>query len=109
MENISTQKRLYHGRPIEYSDHPHVGKVQGVGSGEPIILGTGIMVRTIVEHYQLGSTIEELLWDYPSLNPAQIYDALAYYHDHKAEMDQLLEEATYEHWQPIIAQYVAHE
>ena len=102
MNKISEAQQLYHGRTIERSDHPHVGKVQGVGSGEPVILGTGIMVRTIVEQYQLGSSIEELLWDYPLLSPAQLYDALAYYHDHKDEMDRLLDEATYEHWQPII-------
>ena len=97
-----TTQALYHGKPIERTNHPHVVRVAGVGSGEPIILGTGIMVRTLIEQYQLGSSIEELLWDYPRLSPAQIYDAFAYYHDHKEVMDRLLEEATYEHWQPII-------
>ena len=99
-----TIQTIYHGKPIERTDHPHVVKVHGVGSGEPIILGTAIMVRTLIEQYQLGSSIEELLWDYPQLSPAQIYDAIAYYHDHKEEMDHLLDEATYEHWQPIIEQ-----
>ena len=46
--------------------------------------------------------------EYPILSPAQVYDALAYYHDHKAEMDRLLEEATHEYWQPIITR-IAHE
>ncbi len=71
---------LYSGNPIERTDHPHIVKVQGVSSGEPIIWGTRIMVRSIIEQYQLGSSIEELLWDYPRLSPAQLYDALAYYH-----------------------------
>ena len=79
-----------------------LSKCRGVGSGEPVILNTRIMVRTIVEQYQLGSTVEEMLWDYPQLSSAQIHDALAYYHDHKEEMDALLNQATYEHWQPII-------
>ena len=94
---------IYRGKPIERTDHPHIVRVQGIGSGEPIILGTHIMVRSLVEQYRFGNSIEELLWDYPRLSPAQLYDALAYYHDHKDEMDRLLEEATYEHWQPIIA------
>ncbi len=93
---------LYRENPIERTDHPHIVKVQGVSSGEPIIWGTRIMVRSIIEQYQLGSSIEELLWDYPRLSPAQLYDALAYYHDHKEEMDLLLDEATYEHWQPLL-------
>ena len=96
MENI------YHGKPIEKTDHPHIVKVIGVGSGEPVIHGTRIMVRTIVEQYQLGSSIEDILWDFPQLSSAQIHDALSYYHDHKKEMDDLLAQASYEYWQPII-------
>jgi uncharacterized protein (DUF433 family) len=105
--NTQTTTR-YHGRPIERTDHPHIVKVSGVGSGEPIILNTRIMVRTIVEQYQLGSTVEEILWDYPQLSSAQIHDALAYYHDHKDDMDVLLNQATYEHWQPIIEEKFQH-
>jgi len=59
MENI------YHGKPVEKTDYPHIVKVRGVGSGEPVILGTRIMVRTIVEQYQLGSSMEDILWDFP--------------------------------------------
>ncbi len=95
-------QNMYEGKPVEHSEHPHVVKVQGVGGGEPIVLGTRIMVRSIVEQYQLGSSVDELLWDYPRLSPAQIYDALAYCHDNRNEMDRLLDEAIYEHWQPII-------
>lgn len=48
------QDTLYYGKPIERTDHPHIVMVQGVASGEPIILGTRIMVRTIVEQYHLN-------------------------------------------------------
>lgn len=96
MENI------YHGKSVGRTDHPHIVKVRGVGSGEPVILGTRIMVRTVVEQYRLGSSVEDILWDFPQLSSAQIHDALSYYHDHKEEMDRLLEQASYEHWQPII-------
>ena len=101
-------KARYHGKPIETTDHPHIVKVQGVASGEPIILNARLMVRTIVEQYQLGSSIEEILWDFPQLSSAQVHDALAYYHDHKEEMDILLNQATYEYWQPIIAEKLQH-
>ncbi len=95
-------ENMYHGKPIEKTEHPHIVRVRGVGSGEPVIHGTRIMVRTIVEQYQLGSSIEDILWDFPQLTSAQIHDALSYYHDHKKEMDDLLERASYEYWQPII-------
>ncbi|MBD3342282.1 MAG: DUF433 domain-containing protein, partial [Candidatus Lokiarchaeota archaeon] len=67
------------GKYIEKTPHPHIVKVEEVASGEPIILGTGIMVRTIIEQYQLGSSIEEILWDYPKLSSAQMHDAISYY------------------------------
>ena len=98
-----TKKILYYGKPIERTDHPHIVKVQGVAGGEPIILGTRIMVRTIIEQYQLGNSIEEMLWDFPHLTSAQIHDALSYYHDHKQDMDVLLEQATYSYWKHRIA------
>ncbi len=99
---------LYHNKPIEKTNHPHIIKVKGIGNGEPIINKTRIMVRTIVEQYQLGSSIEDILWDFPQLSSAQIHDALSYYHDHKQTMDILLEQASYEYWQPIIEK-TAHE
>jgi len=64
-------KDSYSGNPIECTEHPHIVKVQGVASGEPIILGTRTMVRTIIEQYQLGNSIEEILWDFSHLTSAQ--------------------------------------
>ena len=93
---------IYQGKSVERTEHPHVVKVQGVASGEPVIFGTRIMVRTIIEQYQLGSSIEDILWDFPQLSSAQIHDAISYYHDHKEEMDNIIEQASYEYWQPII-------
>jgi len=98
---VGETKNIYNGEQIEQTDHPHIVIVQNVAGGEPVILGTRIMIRTIIEQYQLGSTIEDILCDYPQLSSAQVHDALAYYHDHKLEMDALLEQATYEHWKPI--------
>lgn len=34
------------------------------------------------EHHFLGWTAEELLRQHPDLAPAQVYSALAYFHDH---------------------------
>jgi len=56
-----------------------------------------------VQGVAMGNSIEEVLWDFPQLNSAQIHDALSYYHDHKQEMDVLLEQATYEYWESRIA------
>jgi len=69
--------------------------------GKALILeGTRIAVWHIVGYYyKVGMSVEDILaeWDY--LQPAQIFSALAYYHDHKAEIDAMREENSYERWQ----------
>lgn len=54
--------------------------------GRPIVAGTGIAVRTVVGHYKLGLTPEEIA-DEMSLELAGVYAALAYYHLNKAEIE----------------------
>lgn len=45
----------------------------------PIISGTGVTVRTVVGHYKLGLTAEEIADDM-GISLAGVYAALAYYH-----------------------------
>ncbi|RKY68040.1 MAG: DUF433 domain-containing protein [Candidatus Latescibacterota bacterium] len=69
--------------------HPYITRKEGVCGGEPIIGGTRISVRCIVEYIQyVGYTPEEIVRHLPHLNLAQVYDALSYYYDHKDEIDE---------------------
>ena len=43
-------------------------------------------------------SVEAILMDWDYLKPAAIFSALAYYHDHKDEIDKLREENSYEYW-----------
>jgi uncharacterized protein (DUF433 family) len=100
---MSTQERAMHP-----TSHPHIVKVDGVCSGEAIIEGTRIAVRHVVGYYySAGMSIEEIVaeWDY--LTPAQVFSALAYYHDHKDEIDLLRQQNSYEYWQERNAHAVA--
>jgi uncharacterized protein (DUF433 family) len=54
--------------------------------GRPIIAGTGVTVRTVVGHYKLGLTPEEIA-DEMDLQLAGIYAALAYYHLNRDEIE----------------------
>ncbi len=61
----------------------------GVCGGKPVIAGTRITVKHIVvEHLFNGRTAEDIAVTLPHLTLAQIYDAMAYYHRHKSEIDQ---------------------
>jgi len=77
--------------PFQATEHPHIVKVQGIGNGEPIIKNTRISVRLIAGYYKAGMTVEEILRDYPHLDPAAIYDAISYYIDHQVEIEALIE------------------
>jgi uncharacterized protein (DUF433 family) len=79
------------------TSYPHIVKVEGVCGGAAIIEGTRIAVWHLVGYYyKVGMTVEEILaeWDY--LQPAQVFSALAYYHDHQAEIDFIRQQNTNE-------------
>lgn len=68
-------------------DHPYVVRVPGICDGRPTIRGTRTPVSTIVGYYKMGEGVDEILVALPHLTPAQVLDALSYYHDHQDEMD----------------------
>lgn len=76
---MSTSAEVGIGRMID--------RTPGVKGGTPHVTGTGVTVRTIVRHYKSGLSPEEIAVDYPHLDLAQVYAALAYYHANRAEME----------------------
>jgi uncharacterized protein (DUF433 family) len=60
--------------------------------GVPIIAGTTMKIKELVaERLAWGWSPEELLVNHPRLTLGQIFSALAYYADHKAELDEAIE------------------
>lgn len=79
--------------------YPHIVKVDGICGGEPTIEDTRIAVRHIVGYYyKVGMSVGEILAEWEYLTPAQVFSALAYYHDNKEEIDLLRQQNSYEHW-----------
>lgn len=79
---------------------PHIVKTEGVCGGEAIIEETRIAVWHIVDYfYKAGMSVEDILADWDYLTPAQVFSALAYYHDNKEEIDRQRRENSYEYWQ----------
>lgn len=75
----------------ERREHPHIGRVEGVCGGEPIILGTRISVARVIELFKDSGSVDEIMEALP-LSPAQVYGALSYYYDNQEEIEQALEE-----------------
>jgi len=61
---------------------PHIVRIPGVCGGRPVVAGTRISVRTIVERTRLGDSPEQIITDFPPLTLTQVYAALSYYHEH---------------------------
>lgn len=66
----------------------HVERRPGVCGGDPVIRGTRFPVKSIVVYVlRHGRTPEEVVREWPHLTLGQVYGALAYYYDHRAEID----------------------
>ena len=71
----------------------HITRNPGISGGEPIIAGTRITVRHVVDLTKAGEAVDEILEAIPHLTPAQIHSALSYYYDHREEVETLRAEA----------------
>lgn len=56
------------------------------------LIGTRTKVRMVVIDINAGYTPEQVVEQYPHLSLSQVHAALAYYYDHKAEIDLEIEE-----------------
>jgi uncharacterized protein (DUF433 family) len=70
------------------TEHPHVIRRPDTCGGAPIIRGTRIAVRLIAELWNDGESVEEIVRTYTHLQPSWVHDAISYYLDHRAEIDQ---------------------
>lgn len=64
-----------------------------IRSGRPVIAGTGIMVSNIAIYYTVWNWSPEKIAEQLVLTPGQVHAALAYYFDHKDEIDAEIEES----------------
>ena len=86
-------------RVIQRTAFPHIVKIDGLCGGQAIIEGTRIAVWHIVGYYyKVGMSVEDILMDWDYLTPAQVFSALAYYHDNKDEIAKVRQQNSYEHW-----------
>ena len=70
----------------------HIVITSGIKSGRPRIAGHRITVQDIVIwHEWMGRTVDEIANDY-KLSIADVYAALAYYHDHREEIDKQIKD-----------------
>jgi len=70
----------------------HIEITPGIARGKPHIAGHRITVQNIVIwHERMGKSADEISTEY-NLTLADVYAALAYYFDHRDEIDRIIEE-----------------
>ena len=70
----------------------HIEVTPGVCGGRACIAGHRIRVQDIVLWTEQGRSADQIVADFPQLSLADVYAALAYYHDHREELDRQIRE-----------------
>jgi uncharacterized protein (DUF433 family) len=69
----------------------HIESTPGICGGRPRIAGHRIRVEDVVAwHERQGMSPDEIVDLFPQITLADIYAALAYYHDHREEIRELM-------------------
>lgn len=74
------------------TEHPHIIRREGFRGGKPIVRGGSIAVWLIVALWKAGDTLENIHATYSHIKLAAFYDAISYYLDHQAEIEQQIED-----------------
>jgi uncharacterized protein (DUF433 family) len=70
----------------------HIEVTADTCGGKPRIAGHRIRVQDIVIWNEQGQSADEIVAGFPQLSLAEVYAALAYYHDHREQIDQDIRE-----------------
>jgi uncharacterized protein (DUF433 family) len=69
----------------------YIRRQPGVRSGHAIVEGTRVGVHDVIALLQNGESVDSVVTRcYPNVTRAQVYECLAYYEDHRGEIDVLV-------------------
>ena len=89
MEQIETNNTKVDS--VVATEYAYITRSIGVRGGNPIVAGTRIGVHDVVGLLQNGETVDSVVAQcLPDLTRAQVYECLAYYEDHRGEIDALV-------------------
>jgi uncharacterized protein (DUF433 family) len=75
------------------SSYRYIVRRPGVRGGHAIVEGSRIGVHDVIGLLQSGETVDSILVScFPDLTKAQVYECLAYYEDHRDEINLLIAE-----------------
>ena len=78
------------------TEHPHIVRLEGVCGGEPVIDGLRVAVRHVAALHLRGETIPDIA-EALNITEAQVFHALSYFADHRAEIEALIAQDEHAH------------
>jgi uncharacterized protein (DUF433 family) len=72
------------------TSYRYIVRRAGVRSGNAIVEGTRIGVHDVAAMIRTGCTVDGVVASFPRLTRAQVYECLAYYEDHREELEPLV-------------------
>ncbi len=92
MKPLARGPRLVYARFVPATSYRYIARTPGVRGGNAIIEGTRIGVHDVIGLLQNGETIDTVCSPscFPVITKAQVYECLAYYEDHRGEIDVLV-------------------
>ncbi len=72
------------------TSYRYIVRRAGVRSGHAIIEGTRIGVHDVVAMIRTGCSVDAVVASFPRLSRPQVYESLAYYEDHRDELEPLI-------------------
>ena len=78
--------------PAPITTYRYLIRLPGVCSGHTIIQDTRIGVHDVVGLIVNGAGVDDVCRSFPELKRSQVYECLAYYEDHRGEIDALVAE-----------------
>jgi uncharacterized protein (DUF433 family) len=81
----------YHDQVVNTvsSGYRYIVRTEGVRGGHARVEGTRIGVHDVVAYHLLGNSVEEIVDRFEDLGRSQIYECLAFYEDHREEIERL--------------------
>ena len=72
------------------TSYRYIVRTDGVRGGNVRVEGTRIGVHDVIGLIVNGASVDDVVRSFPDLTRAQVYECLAYYEDHRAEIDTLV-------------------
>lgn len=90
--NVTLQSVVESAVRLLYGNSVHIEQRQTAHGLQAYIRGTRVAVRHVIAFMKAGHSIDDIVaTGLPDLPAAAIYEAVAYYHDHRTEIDAELE------------------